>query len=200
MVGAADSPASEPSRSADPGRRLFSADDFVRMVETGIFGEDDRVELVGGEILRVTPQGPDHGSLKDELHARLVAVYPGRDVHVLDQGPLRAGPQGLPEPDLAVIRGPARAYLERHPEGADALLVVEIAKTSQERDRAKAIDYARAGVGIYWLLDITGRTLDVYSDPDKDRGRYRRLESLSEKDAVGLPEIAEQWTVASLLP
>ena len=104
------------------------------------------------------------------------------------------------EPDLAVIRGSARAYLERHPDGADALLVVEIAKSSQERDRAKAADYARGCVPIYRLLDITARTLEVYSEPDGDRCRYRRFASLSDADEVGLPELVERWNVASLLP
>jgi Uma2 family endonuclease len=170
------------------------------MVDAGIFGEDDRVELVQGEILEVTPQGPEHRTLKDELHERLADAYRGRDAHVLNQGPLRAGPEGLPEPDLAVIRGARRDYLKRHPGGADALLVVEIAKTSQERDRAKAVDYARGGVPIYWLLDLEARTLDVFSEPDAERGRYRRLASLGEADEVALPNLDVRWRVGSLLP
>jgi len=169
------------------------------MVKAGILGEDDRVELVGGEILQVTPQGPDHRSLKDELHGRLAEVYRGRDAHILDQGPLRAGPLGLPEPDLAVIRGRPRDFLDRHPDGTDAILVVEIAKTSQERDRAKAVDYARGGVAVYWLLDLVARTLDVYSEPDRERGRYRHIDSLADADEVTLPLVGEQWKVASLL-
>jgi Uma2 family endonuclease len=170
------------------------------MADAGIFGEDDRVELVGGEILDVTPQGPEHRSMKDELHARLGEAYRGQDVHVLDQGPLRAGPIGVPEPDLAVVRGRARDYLDRHPEGTDAILVVEIAKTSQERDREKAADYARGGVPVYWLLDLVARTVDVYSEPDRERGRYRRLESRGEAESVVLPGVGLEWTVASLLP
>ena len=169
------------------------------MVEAGIFREDDRVELVGGEVLEVTPQGPDHRVLKDELHARLAEAYGAVEVHILDQGPLRAGPIGLPEPDLAVIRGRARNYLQRHPEGSDALLVVEIATPSQVRDRAMATDYARGGVPVYWLVDLVARSVDVYSDPDRERGRYRRMESLGEADDLTLPELEEKWKVASLL-
>jgi len=111
-------------------RRRFSAEEFVRMVDAGVFREEDRVELVRGEILQVTPQGPEHRGLKDDLHSRLDRAYREHDVHGLDQGPLRAGPLGLPEPDLALVRGRARDYLKRHPEASEALLVIEIAKTS----------------------------------------------------------------------
>ncbi len=100
----------------------------------------------------------------------------------------------------AVIRGRVRDYLHRHPDATDALLVVEIAKSSQDRDRAKATDYALGGVPVYWLLDIEARTLDVYAEPDRDRGRYRRTVSLAETDRVALPERAIEWSVATLLP
>jgi Uma2 family endonuclease len=186
--------------AAEHARWRCSADDFLRMVQAGIFAEEDHIELVRGEILQVPPQGPEHRSIKDDLHARLADAYRGRDVHVLNQGPLRAGPEGLPEPDLAILRGRARDYLRRHPEGADTLLVIEIAKSSQPRDRAKATDYARGGVPLYWLLDLDGRMLDVYSEPDPERGRYRRLVSLGEGDGVTLPELGIEWPVASLLP
>jgi Uma2 family endonuclease len=181
-------------------RHHFSTEDVLRMVDAGVLHEDDHVELVEGEVLEMTPQGPEHRSLKDELHARLADAYRGQSVHVLNQGPVLATSDSLPEPDLAVIRGRARDYLDRHPAGTDAVLVVEIAKTSQERDRAKAAVYARGEVPVYWLLDIAARTLDVYTEPDRERGRYRRLVSLRETEDAVLPELGATWSVASLLP
>lgn len=131
---------------------------------------------------------------------RLVLAYAGHFVHILDQRSLLPGDIGLPEPDLAVIRGRSRDYLTRHPAAADALLVIEIAKSSQARDRAKAADYARGGAPIYWLVDLESRRLDLYEGPIAEVGRYRSVSSLSETEMVSLPRIDLRWTVASLLP
>ena len=181
-------------------RWRFRADDVLRMIDLGIIGDDDRVELVNGELLIVPLHGPEHRGIKDDLHARLARAYADREVHVLNQGPLVAGELGLPEPDLAIIRGPARDYLARHPTGADALLVIEIAKSSQARDREKAADYARGAVPVYWLLDLAERRLDVHEGPLPDAGRYRQVTSLSEDDDAALPELPLRWRVASMLP
>jgi Uma2 family endonuclease len=170
------------------------------MIDAGIFREEDHVELVRGEILEVTPQGPEHRTIKDDLHQRFAVAYREHDAHVLNQGPLRAGPEGFPEPDLAILRGHVRDYLRRHPEGTDALLVVEIAKSSQHRDRAKATDYAHGGVPVYWLLDLDARALDVFTEPDRERGLYRRVQTLVDTDEVSLPQLDVRWKVASLLP
>lgn len=99
-----------------------------------------------------------------------------------------------------MVRGRPRDYLARHPNGGDALLVVEIAQTSQDRDRAKATDYVRGAVPVYWLLDIAARTLDEHTAPDIDAGRYRSVTVLSATDEVGLPGLDTRWIVSSMLP
>ncbi len=170
------------------------------MIDAGILTEGDRVELVEGELLTVNPQGSDHRALKDELNRRLLVAYAQSDVHVLNQGPVVAGPFGLPEPDLAVVRGAERAYLHRHPTGADLVLVIELTKTSHARDRAKVNDYARGGVPVVWLLDLRDRVLEVFADPDPELGPYRSHEVLDEDHDVALPELALRLAVASLLP
>lgn len=180
--------------------RRFAAAEYLRMIEAGILTDQDRVELVDGEILNVAPQGPEHSSLKDEIHQRLAEAYRALDVHVRNQGPLRVGVYGVPEPDLAVVRGKSRDYLHAHPVGTDAVLVVEIAKTSQMRDRTKATDCARGDVAVYWLLDLGARTLDVYTRPDTDAERYRSLVSLTERESVELPDLGTSWLVSTLLP
>ncbi len=192
--------ATHAQRDSSAERRRFGVDDVLRMIANGLFGEDERIELVQGEIFTVNPQGPDHGSLKDELHARLATAYAGRDVHILNQGPVRAGARGLPEPDLAVVRGAARRYLGQHPSGADLLLVIELAKSSQGRDHDKAQDYASGGVPIYWLVDLVARIVEVYSEPDAALGRFRTVVVLDEDDELALPELDLRWPVASLLP
>lgn len=181
-------------------RRRFLAREVLGMFDAGILTEEDRVELVEGELLTVNPQGPDHRTLKDELHRRLLAAYAGIDVHVLNQGPVVAGPIGLPEPDLAIVRGTERAYLDRHPTGADLVLVIELTKTSHTRDRAKLHDYARGAVPVYWLVDLRGRALEVFRDPDPASASFRTHEILDEDDDVELPELTLRFSVASLLP
>ena len=169
--------------------RRFTVPEFLRMVEVGIFADEDHVELINGKVFVVSPQGPEHRSLKDELHGRLSEAYRHQPVHILDQGPLRVGSYGLPEPDLAVVRGAPRDYLTEHPSGADTLLVVELALSSQNRDREKASDYARGRVPMYWLVDLEARRLDVYADPDAEEGEYRSRVSLGEEDSVSLPAL-----------
>lgn len=181
-------------------RRRFGVDEMLRMIADGIFGEDERVELVQGEVLTVNPQGPDHASLKDELHARLAAAYAGRDVHILNQRPVRAGARGLPEPDLAVVRSAPRQYLDHHPAGTDLVLVCELAKSSQARDHDKAMDYAAGGVPVYWLVDLVARVVEVHSDPDPQLGRFPSVVVLDEDEELTLPELDLRWLVASLLP
>jgi Uma2 family endonuclease len=85
-----------------------------------------------------------------------------------------------------------------HPTGAQVVLVVEVARTSQAIDRRKVRAYATIGVSVYWLLDLAARRLEVRSEPDGDEYRSTRL--LGEGDSAGLPEASISWTVASLLP
>ena len=176
----------------------FTVEDVMKMVDAGVIDEDDPVELINGELLIVSPQGPEHISLKDELRERLVEAY-RQGFHVRDQGPLYADRRSLPEPDLCVLRGVPRDYLKRHPAGSDAVLVVELAKTSQKRDRAKIAVYARAGVGTYWLLDLEARRLTVHREPDVTTEQYMQVLTLTEDREVELPEIETRWLVASLL-
>ena len=178
--------------------RRFTVPEFLRMVEVGILADEDHVELIDGEVLTVAPQGPEHRSLKDELHNRLLVAYRNKPIHILNQGPVYVGEFSLPEPDLAVVRGSARDYLRRHPSGTEALLVVELAVSSLSRDRAKAVDYARGGIPVYWLIDLAGHQLDVYSDPEPESGGYRSLTSLRGGEHVALPTIDETWAVSSL--
>lgn len=181
-------------------RRRFLVREVLAMIDAGILTQDDRVELVEGELLIVNPPGPDHRAIKDELHRRLLAAHAGKDAHVLNRGPVIAGPIGLPEPDLAVVRGTERAYLDRHPTGSDLVLVVELTKTSHVRDRAKVHDYARGDVPVYWLVDLHARTLEVFRDPHPESGSFGAHEILDEADDVELPELTLRFSVASLLP
>jgi len=167
------------------------------MVRAGILGEDDHVELIEGELLVMSPQDPPHAGAINRLTRRLVGAYgPGHLVRV--QLPLHVSRHSLPEPDVVVARGDEAAFDARHPAGADAVLVVEASWSSRARDQRKAAIYARAGVPVYWRLDLETRQLEVHEQPGADG--YARTTTLGEDDEVEAPGSAARWKVGDLLP
>src|SRR5258708_3596992 len=91
-------------------RRLFSADEVLRMVEAGILGEDEHVELLEGELVVTPPQGPAHAAVLSDVGERLRQAY-GETCHIRSQTPLAGDSHSLPEPDLAVVRGKPRDFM-----------------------------------------------------------------------------------------
>jgi Uma2 family endonuclease len=158
-------------------RHAFTVDEVLRMVE-------------------VSPQGPEHAARHTTLRDHLTIAYAGVG-HVRDQCPLVASTFSLPEPDVAVIRGSSRDYVTRHPTGSDAILVVEVAITSQKLDRRKIGIYAAAGVAEYWLVDLPKGTLDRFRTPGPDG--YAAHDVLGMEDRVQLPDIAAQHRIRDLL-
>jgi len=167
------------------------------MVAAGIIREDEPVELLEGVLVEMSPQGPIHAEGTTNLADRLRAAYAGR-ARVREEKPMAVGIYSLPEPDIAVVRGGSGVYVDHHPTGADAILVVELAWSSQEEDRRKAGIYAAAGVPVYWLVDLAARKLELRTAPDA--GGYRSLEVLGEDDFVLPPDLGQSWRVRDLLP
>jgi Uma2 family endonuclease len=158
------------------------------MVDAGVLGEDEPLELLGGELLVVSPQGPAHSEAATALRDLLLAAYRGASpaVMVREDKPLATGANDLPEPDLAVVVGQRGAFAQRHPRGDEAVLVIEIARTSLALDREKAAVYAAGGVAAYWLVDMQARSIEVYTDPQKD-GHYASKRVLAEDEGVAGP-------------
>jgi len=180
-----------------PTPHRFTVEDVDRMVESGVLDRAARVELIDGELVDVSPQGPEHATLKDELRDRLAEAYRGV-AHIRDQVPLALGLRDLPEPDLAVVRGERREFLHRHPTGVDVLLVVEVSQSSVAHDRRKATRYALGGVPCYWQLHLDARVFVVRSAPVGDR--YSQEQTLAAHEEVGAPGVEARWRVEQLLP
>lgn len=178
--------------------RRFTADEVLRMVQDGVLAEDEPLELLEGELVVVSPQGPEHSSVT-EVVRRALEEASGPTIHTRCHSPIAADSHNLPEPDVAVVRGAARDYLGRFPTAGDVLLLVEISRTTQATDRAKAEIYARSGVPVYWLIDLAARRVEVRSEPLPD-GRYARLETHQEEDRVQVPGAPASLTVRDLLP
>jgi Uma2 family endonuclease len=182
---------------SDLPRRRFTVDEVNRMAEEGIIGEDEHVELLDGELVVMSPQGPPHSARLMDLHQKLADAYRGK-AHVRSQVPFEARPYSLPEPDLAVIRGQPLDYGQRHPNARDARLVIEVARTSQRIDRRKIGIYASTGVPVYWLIDLRKNQVDVFAKPSAD-GTYRQHRVLGVGQEIELPGLVVRWPVADLV-
>jgi Uma2 family endonuclease len=154
-------------------RRRFTVDDYHRMVDAGILCENDRVELIDGEVVAMTPVGPRHNACVDRANkAFLIAV--GDTAIIRTQGSVRLNDFTEPEPDIVLLRPRADFYGSAHPGPPDILLIVEIAESSLSYDvSVKARLYAETGVSEYWLADLGNGVLRCYADPAHDG--YRKM-------------------------
>lgn len=149
-------------------RRLFTVDEYYQMAEAGILAEDDRVELLEGEVVKMSPIGMRHAACVDRLTA-LFSHRLGKRAIVRVQGPIRLDRYSEPQPDLALLRPRDDFYAQSHPEPQDVLLAVEVAETSLAFDRDKKIPlYVRAGVQETWLVDLYGEAVIVYRQPSAE--------------------------------
>lgn len=164
-------------------RHRFTVDEYDRMGVVGIFVEDDRVELVDGEIVQMTPIGSRHAAYVDRL-AELLRSVLGQGAIVRVQSPIRLGSHSEPQPDLAVLRRRPDFYAAAHPAAPDVLLVIEVGDASVEFDRVTKIPlYGQAGISQAWLVDVVAGSLEDYRGPTAqgydDRRAPRRGERVS---------------------
>jgi Uma2 family endonuclease len=165
-------------------RRRFTADEYHRMGQAGVFSEHDRVELIDGEVVTMSPIGPRHAACVSKANRALVRAA-GDGAIVRPQSPVRLDLYYEPEPDLVLLRPRADFYESRHVGPDDILLIVEIADTSIEYDRdVKAQIYATAGIPEYWLADLTAHIVLRYSSPER-RG-YRSVEECHRGESIAV--------------
>jgi Uma2 family endonuclease len=162
-------------------RRLFTSAEYHAMAEAGILSEDERVELIAGEIVRMAPIGSRHAGCVKRLNGRLSRL--GERALVSVQDPIALSPSHEPEPDLALLHPRADDYAQSHPAPSDIFLVIEVADFSVEYDRDVKIPlYARAGIPEAWLVDLIQRAVEVYREPSGDR--YRDVQILRSGDSL----------------
>ena len=172
--------------------RRISVEEYFAMGESGILGEDDRVELLDGRLIDMPPIGPSHSHGVDdflELFTRRLYADDPPSARVRVQSPIQLGGYSAPEPDI-VLYDPEMPK-DQHPRPEDICLVVEVADSTVEYDRkVKADRYAAAGIPEYWLVDLPGEAVDVFRQPEDDgyaeRVRHRRGEELS---VAALPDV-----------
>ena len=172
------------------------------MATLGIIGPDERVELLEGEIITVTPQQSPHSACIGLIDEALRQAF-GPSYWIRIQLPLVVDPDSEPEPDLAVVPGSPRDYVHEHPR--TAVLVIEVADSTLAKDRTyKARIYARAGIREYWIVNLAARCVEVYRDPMTSTGQtnsYRVSQKLTPSDYLApLAAAGSTIPVADLLP
>jgi Uma2 family endonuclease len=148
-----------------PRRHRITVEHFYRMAEVGLFGEDERVELIEGEIIDVPPMGHAHAGVVGYLVEVLMKSLAERAI-VRPQLTLRLGEDSEPLPDVVVARPREDRYFGAHPIASDVVLVVEVSSTTLRFDRnVKVPMYARRGIPEVWVLDVGAQQIHRYSSP-----------------------------------
>ncbi|HZZ73029.1 MAG TPA: Uma2 family endonuclease [Pirellulales bacterium] len=152
----------------DLALRRFTVDEYHALGSAGVLG-DDRVELLEGLLVMMSPINPPHAYLVGQIHEKLLASLSATLV-IRAQQPVTFD-SSEPQPDIAVARGKKGRYLKRHPWPRDIELVIEVADTTLRADRLKASLYGRAGIPHYWIVNVAARQLEVFCDLKSPRGK-----------------------------
>jgi Uma2 family endonuclease len=166
-------------------RRPITVTEYHRMGEVGILSDRDRVELIEGELIAMSPIGSYHQGTVNQLTYSLVQAVGERAI-VAVQGPVRLDDFSEPEPDFALLRPRPDFYRDRHPLASDVLLLIEVADTSLNYDRAvKRTLYARHGISELWIIDLNAGEIEVCRQPGAGYAAITRVG----RDGVLEPEL-----------
>jgi Uma2 family endonuclease len=173
-------------------RRPISVFEYHKMIDAGVFHEDDRMELIEGELIQMAPIGGTHVQLLNLL-TRILVQQVGEDGVVSPQNPIALPPDSEPEPDIAVLR-PECLYRTEVPNAHDVLLLVEVSHSTLAYDRDVKIPlYAKHGIPEVWVFDVTSRSVSIYREPT--RNSYRRLLTPDRSETISpllLPKVQLQ--------
>ena len=153
---------------AEVKKRLFTVEEYHQMAEAGILREDDRVELIDGEIIQMSPIGHRHMVCVNRANTLFIQAF-GNGAVVSPQNPVRLTDWTEPQPDLVVFKPRADFYAKKEPVPEDVLFMVEIAETTLSYDRKiKLPRYAAAGIPEFWIGDLKNDILHVYRNPGRE--------------------------------
>jgi len=161
----------------------FTVDEYHAMVPAGALREDDRVELIEGEVVDMTPIGLRHAAAVNLLN-RWLAIGCGSRAIVQVQGPIQVDLHSEPQPDLVLLKPEADFYRHRPATPDDVLLLIEVADSALPYDQSVKLPlYARAGVREAWIVDLVRNEVEVHREPstagfrvNETRSRGARLQ------------------------
>lgn len=146
-------------------RKKFTIAEYHQLVDLGFFTEDEKIELIKGEIINMAPKRTPHSVCNSLLWKKLYQLI-GQQAEIRVQEPITLPSDSEPEPDVVVAKLKADNYLSAHPVAEDIILVVEIADSTLKYDREVKIPlYAEAGINDYWIFNLVDKCLEVYTKP-----------------------------------
>lgn len=152
--------------------------------------EDDRVELLDGKIIEMSPAGKRHAAMVKRLNAMFSKLLEGKAV-ISVQDPIIASRYSMPQPDLAILKYRADFYEEALPRSTDVLLVIEVADSTLLKDqKIKLPLYATAGIPEYWIINLEANEVEVYREPAKGEYRFREVSGSGGRIVVKALEIS----------
>ena len=194
-----------PDSSSMPEARpkRFTLEEYAQLTKIGFFKEDDRIELIRGELIEMAAKGTKHTVCCQRLLRRLLPIVADMTLRCQDPVQLLSGSE--PEPDFVVVSDRSDDYLDSHPTPADILLIIEVADSSIEYDRTfKASLYAEANIFYYWIFNVLDTQLEVLEQPfQKTNGEfaYRSQRIYSRSQTVNLPApLVGTLDLAQILP
>lgn len=170
--------------------KRFTLAEYHRLIELGFLTEDDRVELIRGELVQMTAKGTRHSVCSTKLVRELDRLV-GNHAVVRSQEPITLLINSEPEPDIAIVSGQPDDYLGHHPYSQDILLLIEVSDSTLEYDQTVKLPlYAEAQIQDYWIMNLVANQLERYSQPYQDsQGSFGyRLKQIALKtETIALP-------------
>jgi Uma2 family endonuclease len=185
--------------------RRFRLDEYQHLIELGFFDEDERIELLDGLLVEMSPINPRHAVCVDKLGG-LINHLLYKKAWIRVQAPITLeGRSSQPQPDITIALLQPEAYEERHVKAEEILLVVEVADSSLHGDQTDKLEiYASAGIREYWIVNLVDNQLEVYQEPylsGAGEGNYKVKRTYSRDDTVSLQAFAEcQIPLNEVLP
>lgn len=156
-------------------RRLINVEEYHRMIEVGILTEDDRVELLNGEIIEMSPIGSKHAACVNRVSNLLMKLLFDKAI-VSVQNPILTNDLSEPEPDITVLKLKDDFYSDKHPSGEDIHLIIEVADSSVIIDREVKLPlYAASNIPEYWIVNLEKKEIEVHKNPDGSIYKLREL-------------------------
>ncbi len=184
--------------------RKFTIDEYHRLVDLGFFTENDRIELIRGEIIEMAPKRTPHSVCNSTLFGELYRLLYDR-ANVRGQEPITLPSNSEPEPDVVIAKKKVDNYLAAYPTVEDIILVIEISDSTLQYDRETKLPlYAEAGINNYWIVNLVQNNLEVYTNPFADNQNnfdYRNKSIFLPNENIKIPNFNDLFLeLATVFP
>ncbi len=164
-----------PLSEAQLERYPITTDVYHQMIQQGILTSNDKIELLEGDLIKMSAVGPRHAACVDRLSEILRTEF-GKSVTLRHQNPVELSDKSEPEPDIAILKRREDFYAQAHPAPSDVLFLIEISESTLKIDRGvKLSAYAKAGIVEYWIVNLQEDIIEVYSNPAGNSYQLARI-------------------------